>query len=208
MNFGPLNNSGGERRLNVAVSRARHQMMVFVGVYIPYRNPYSDNNSLVLSRSGNKRKTAEKRSPYISYYDASDDYGILGYEFADKAVIFEECDVSNLYSDPSYFEYKNEFYSETHKLSKGFVTYPIKSRIISESHLKDLQEAVLKSAERVLELELADMPDGMTIRGHFVDLEYQPDENRFLLYIRAGWRSELKRSYYLDIDTLEFYIDY
>lgn len=29
MNFGPLNNAGGERRLNVAVSRARHQMMVF-----------------------------------------------------------------------------------------------------------------------------------------------------------------------------------
>ena len=29
MNFGPLNNAGGERRLNVAVSRARHEMMVF-----------------------------------------------------------------------------------------------------------------------------------------------------------------------------------
>jgi hypothetical protein len=29
MNFGPLNNSGGERRLNVAVSRARREMMVF-----------------------------------------------------------------------------------------------------------------------------------------------------------------------------------
>ena len=29
MNFGPLNNSGGERRLNVAVSRARHEMYVF-----------------------------------------------------------------------------------------------------------------------------------------------------------------------------------
>ncbi len=29
MNFGPLNNQGGERRLNVAVSRARHEMMVF-----------------------------------------------------------------------------------------------------------------------------------------------------------------------------------
>lgn len=29
MNFGPLNNSGGERRLNVAVSRARQEMMVF-----------------------------------------------------------------------------------------------------------------------------------------------------------------------------------
>lgn len=29
MNFGPLNNGGGERRLNVAVSRARQEMMVF-----------------------------------------------------------------------------------------------------------------------------------------------------------------------------------
>lgn len=29
MNFGPLNNAGGERRLNVAVSRARQEMLVF-----------------------------------------------------------------------------------------------------------------------------------------------------------------------------------
>lgn len=29
MNFGPLNQQGGERRLNVAVSRARYEMMVF-----------------------------------------------------------------------------------------------------------------------------------------------------------------------------------
>jgi len=29
MNFGPLNNAGGERRLNVAVSRARRQMIVY-----------------------------------------------------------------------------------------------------------------------------------------------------------------------------------
>ena len=29
MNFGPLNNRGGERRLNVAVSRARKEMVVF-----------------------------------------------------------------------------------------------------------------------------------------------------------------------------------
>lgn len=29
MNFGPLNNQGGERRLNVAVSRARYEMLVF-----------------------------------------------------------------------------------------------------------------------------------------------------------------------------------
>jgi len=29
MNFGPLNNEGGERRLNVAVSRSRYEMMIF-----------------------------------------------------------------------------------------------------------------------------------------------------------------------------------
>ena len=29
MNFGPLNNTGGERRLNVAVSRARYEMIVY-----------------------------------------------------------------------------------------------------------------------------------------------------------------------------------
>lgn len=29
MNFGPLNNQGGERRLNVAVSRSRYEMMIF-----------------------------------------------------------------------------------------------------------------------------------------------------------------------------------
>ena len=29
LNFGPLNRSGGERRLNVAVTRARRQVIVF-----------------------------------------------------------------------------------------------------------------------------------------------------------------------------------
>ena len=29
MNFGPLNRIGGERRLNVAVSRARYEMIIF-----------------------------------------------------------------------------------------------------------------------------------------------------------------------------------
>ena len=29
MNFGPLNNNGGEKRLNVAVSRARREMIVY-----------------------------------------------------------------------------------------------------------------------------------------------------------------------------------
>lgn len=32
MNFGPLNNKGGERRLNVAVTRARKQLLVFSGL--------------------------------------------------------------------------------------------------------------------------------------------------------------------------------
>lgn len=32
MNFGPLNNTGGERRLNVAVSRARYEMIVFSSI--------------------------------------------------------------------------------------------------------------------------------------------------------------------------------
>ena len=33
MNFGPLNNAGGERRLNVAVTRARQEMLVFTGMH-------------------------------------------------------------------------------------------------------------------------------------------------------------------------------
>lgn len=33
MNFGPLNNKGGERRLNVAVSRARYEMIIYSSLY-------------------------------------------------------------------------------------------------------------------------------------------------------------------------------
>ena len=29
MNFGPLNRDGGERRLNVAITRARHEVIIF-----------------------------------------------------------------------------------------------------------------------------------------------------------------------------------
>jgi very-short-patch-repair endonuclease len=32
MNFGPLNRDGGERRLNVAVTRAKHEVLVFSGL--------------------------------------------------------------------------------------------------------------------------------------------------------------------------------
>lgn len=45
LNFGPLNNAGGERRLNVAVTRARKQMVVFssfTGTELLNRDPSSD----------------------------------------------------------------------------------------------------------------------------------------------------------------------
>src|SRR5581483_9495889 len=32
MNFGPLNRDGGERRLNVAITRAKHEVVVFSGL--------------------------------------------------------------------------------------------------------------------------------------------------------------------------------
>src|SRR5690606_35233757 len=32
MNFGPLNRDGGERRLNVAITRAKHEVIVFSGL--------------------------------------------------------------------------------------------------------------------------------------------------------------------------------
>lgn len=44
LNFGPLNQSGGERRLNVAVSRAREEMIVFSSLlpqHIPAEGSYS-----------------------------------------------------------------------------------------------------------------------------------------------------------------------
>lgn len=45
LNFGPLNNSGGERRLNVAITRARKQMVVFSsfhGLELLNRKPTSE----------------------------------------------------------------------------------------------------------------------------------------------------------------------
>ena len=33
MNFGPLNRDGGWRRLNVAVSRAKYEMVVFTSIH-------------------------------------------------------------------------------------------------------------------------------------------------------------------------------
>jgi very-short-patch-repair endonuclease len=32
MNFGPLNRDGGERRLNVAITRAKHEVLIFSGI--------------------------------------------------------------------------------------------------------------------------------------------------------------------------------
>jgi hypothetical protein len=45
MNFGPLNQSGGERRLNVAVSRARYEMKVF-STLEPYQIDLQRTNAL------------------------------------------------------------------------------------------------------------------------------------------------------------------
>src|SRR5690606_26184515 len=33
MNFGPLTKNGGERRLNVAITRAKHEIVVFSGMH-------------------------------------------------------------------------------------------------------------------------------------------------------------------------------
>lgn len=41
LNFGPINQSGGERRLNVAVSRAREEMIIFTSLK-PYHIPKGD----------------------------------------------------------------------------------------------------------------------------------------------------------------------
>jgi predicted DNA-binding WGR domain protein len=46
MNFGPINQSGGEKRLNVAFSRARHHMVVVSSMrYTDVRNVYNDGAS-------------------------------------------------------------------------------------------------------------------------------------------------------------------
>ena len=62
----------------------------------------------------------------------------------------------------------------------------------------------MKSADRVIESEL---PENAMHNGLFVDLTYQSDKNRFLFEIVPSWHSESQRKYYLDIDTLEFYIE-
>jgi len=43
MNFGPINKSGGERRLNVAFSRAKHHMAVVSSIqFTDITNEYND----------------------------------------------------------------------------------------------------------------------------------------------------------------------
>lgn len=71
MNFGPLNNAGGERRLNVAVSRARREMLVFSTLKSSHIDlsrskargveglkhflEYAENQSLAISATNNSR---------------------------------------------------------------------------------------------------------------------------------------------------------
>ena len=65
MNFGPLNRQGGERRLNVAVSRARYEM----AIYSTLRSDQIDlNRSSAVGVAGLKRflEYAEKRENIVS----------------------------------------------------------------------------------------------------------------------------------------------
>ena len=56
MNFGPLNNTGGERRLNVAVSRARYEMIV-----------YSSMKSSQIDLNRTKAKGVEGLKGFLEY---------------------------------------------------------------------------------------------------------------------------------------------
>lgn len=65
MNFGPLNRMGGERRLNVAVSRARYEMIIFSTLKA---DQIDLNKTSALGVSGLKRflEYAEKGEPIVS----------------------------------------------------------------------------------------------------------------------------------------------
>jgi len=59
MNFGPINKSGGERRLNVAFSRAKHHMAVISSIqFADITNDYNDGANCLKN--------------YLRYYDQSD----------------------------------------------------------------------------------------------------------------------------------------
>ena len=65
MNFGPLNRMGGERRLNVAVSRARYEMIIFSTLSA---DQIDLNKTSAMGVSGLKRflEYAEKGEPIVS----------------------------------------------------------------------------------------------------------------------------------------------
>ena len=49
INFGPVNKSGGERRLNVAITRARYHVKIFCS-FMPYDADFSKSSSIGLNR--------------------------------------------------------------------------------------------------------------------------------------------------------------
>lgn len=164
-------------------------------VYFPYHNPYYDTNAYCLSLDKD-------------YYLADKSYSNLGYEIADKTVLFEECDVSNLYSDAQYTEFRKDFYFTTEETSLSYVMYPVKSRILNDSQLRNLQKAVLESAEKIIALEdpkSNGLSDYMTCY-YIINADYQPDKRR-LVFKPDDLLEFPDNKYFLDIDTLEFYTE-
>ena len=87
MNFGPLNNSGGERRLNVAVSRARYEMIVFSTLQ---PEQIDLNRSKSLGVQGLKMFLEYARDGHISYQNNNQQHVVnimakqLAQELSDK----------------------------------------------------------------------------------------------------------------------------
>lgn len=94
MNFGPLNRLGGERRLNVAITRARHEVQVFSSLRSNQINlaqtrqrgvkdlktflEYAEHGPVALDRKLTLSSDGEPESPFEQ--DVMDALGALGYD--------------------------------------------------------------------------------------------------------------------------------
>ena len=83
MNFGPLNNAGGERRLNVAVSRARYEMIVFSTL---------KSSQIDLKRS--QAKGVEGLKNFLSYAETGNlpMLSSTNYESNTNVIVYQICD--------------------------------------------------------------------------------------------------------------------
>ena len=169
-------------------------------VYIPYFNPYCDKKFYSLHLN------------LDSYSASGTSHSNLAYEIADKTVIFEGYDVSNLYRDAKSAPCPKDFYFGTAETSLSYVMYPVKSRLLNDSQLKELQKAVIDSAEKIIDEENPMLQiENQNMSGYMADyyginVFFQPDENRFVF--KSGPIFPFPdNKYYLDIYTLEFYTE-